>query len=170
MPHTARRDLAPHTARRRAALSAAFAGRPVVVPAGSLKVRANDTDYPFRPAGSFTWLTGETEADAVLVLAPRGDTHEATLYVREFAQAGDVEYFTSRTHGAVWVGNVPSVADTADVLGITTRPLAALARRPGARTATSRSPCCTASTRPSTPCWPRARAANSSRPSTSCAW
>jgi Xaa-Pro aminopeptidase len=62
MPHPARPDVAPFTARRRAALSALFAGRLVVVPAGTLKVRANDTDYPFRAASSFSWLTGETVA------------------------------------------------------------------------------------------------------------
>jgi Xaa-Pro aminopeptidase len=89
-------------------------------------VRANDTDYPFRAASSFTWLTGETVADAVLVMAPAGGGHDSTLYVREYAQAGEAGYFTSRTHGALWVGNVPSVADTADVLGITTKPLDAL--------------------------------------------
>jgi Xaa-Pro aminopeptidase len=89
-------------------------------------VRANDTDYPFRAASSFAWLTGETVADAVLVMAPAGGGHDSTLYVREYAQAGEAGYFTSRTHGALWVGNVPSVADTADILGITTKPLDAL--------------------------------------------
>jgi Xaa-Pro aminopeptidase len=50
----------------------------------------------------------------------------STLYVREYAQAGEAGYFTSRTHGALWVGNVPSVADTAAVLDIATKPLDAL--------------------------------------------
>jgi Xaa-Pro aminopeptidase len=127
MPHPASPEVAPYAARRRAALSAQFAGRLIVIPAGAMKVRANDTDYAFRAASSFTWLTGETAADAVLVMAPTGGAHESTLYVREYAQPGDVEYFTSRVHGAVWVGNVPSVADTASVLGIHVRPLAALA-------------------------------------------
>lgn len=127
MPHPARPDVAPHAAKRQAALADRFRGRVVVVPAGPLKVRANDTDYAFRAASAFTWLTGETAADAVLVLTPRAGGHDSTLYVREYAQAGDVAYFTSRVHGAVWVGNVPSVSDTAAVLGIATRPLAALA-------------------------------------------
>ena len=127
MPHPARPDVAPHAAKRRTALSERFRGRTVVVPAGSLKVRANDTDYAFRASSAFTWLTGETVADAVLVLTPHDGGHDSTLYVREYAQAGEVGYFTSRVHGAVWVGNVPSVADTAGVLGLPTRPLAALA-------------------------------------------
>ncbi len=132
MPHPARPDAAPTAARHRAALSARFAGRPVVVPAGADKARANDTDYPFRAASSFTWLTGETVADAVLVMLPRGSGagsggHDSALYVREYAQPGEVAYFTNRRHGAVWVGNVPSLADTAGVLGLPTRPLDQLA-------------------------------------------
>ncbi|MGH8861237.1 MAG: aminopeptidase P family protein, partial [Jatrophihabitantaceae bacterium] len=123
MPHPARPDLAPHAARRRAALSERFRGRLLVVPAGTPKVRANDTDYAFRAGGSFTWLTGETVAGAVLVMAPKGDAHEATLYIGVYAQPGEAGYFTSRTHGAVWVGNAPSVPDTVTALGIETRPL-----------------------------------------------
>ncbi|MCU1657046.1 MAG: peptidase [Pseudonocardiales bacterium] len=126
MPHPARADLAPFAAARRGSLSKLFPGQLVVVPAGNPKVRANDTEYAFRAAGAFTWLTGETAADAVLVMVPTGTGHDSTLYVREFAQPGEVGYFTSRTHGAVWVGNVPSVGDTEHVLRLATRPLAAL--------------------------------------------
>src|SRR5438876_1007157 len=127
MPHPARPDVAPYTARRRAALSAQFADRLVVVPAGAPKVRANDTNYPFRAASSFTWLTGETVADSVLVMTPGPDGHDSTLYTREYAQAGEPAYFTGRAHGALWVGNVPSLPDTESALGIRTKPLAALA-------------------------------------------
>ncbi|MEO6885274.1 MAG: aminopeptidase P family protein [Jatrophihabitantaceae bacterium] len=126
MPHPARPDGGPYAAKRRAALSSQFSGRLVVVPAGSLRTRANDTEYGFRAASSFTWLTGETAADAVLVMAPTGATHETTLYVREYAQPGEVAYFTNRMYGAVWVGNVPNLTDTADALALRTRPLAAL--------------------------------------------
>jgi Xaa-Pro aminopeptidase len=127
MPHPARPDGAAAAAGRRSALSQHFRDQLIVVPAGAQKVRANDTDYPFRAAGSFTWLTGETVQDAVLVMTPTPTGHKSTLYVREYAQAGEVAYFTSRQHGAVWVGNVPSLADTEAVLALATRPLAALA-------------------------------------------
>jgi Xaa-Pro aminopeptidase len=127
MPHPARPDVAPFAAQRRAALSQRFPDRAIVVPAGSVKVRANDTDYPFRAAGSFTWLTGETIADAVLVMTPTGGKHDAVLYIGVYAQPGEAKYFTSRTHGAVWVGNAPSVEVTETTLGITTRPLRDLA-------------------------------------------
>ena len=126
MPHPARTDGAAYAARRRDRLSAQLPGQVIIVPAGNLKVRANDTDYPFRAAGSFTWLTGETASDAVLVMTPHGSGHDSTLYVREYAQPGEVAYFTSRTHGAVWVGNVPSVEDTSEVLGLPVRALSEL--------------------------------------------
>jgi Xaa-Pro aminopeptidase len=127
MPHPATAEVAPHAARRRAALSELFRGKLIVVPAGVPKVRANDTDYPFRAASSLTWLTGETVAEAVLVMTPTASGHDSALYVREYAQAGEPGYFTGRVHGALWVGNVPSLADTEQVLGLRTRPLAALA-------------------------------------------
>jgi Xaa-Pro aminopeptidase len=126
MAHPDRADGAPWAIHRRAAVSALFPGRLIVVPAGTPRVRANDTEYRFRAASSFTWLTGETAADAVLVMTPTATGHDSALYVREFAQPGDVSYFTNRTHGAVWVGNVPSLTDTAEVLSVTTRPLTAL--------------------------------------------
>jgi Xaa-Pro aminopeptidase len=127
MPHPARPDAAPYTAGRRARVSANFAGQLIVVPAGPLTTRANDTEYPFRAASSFTWLTGETVEDAVLVLTPKASGHDATLYVRGYAGPGEVAYFTNRLHGALWVGNVPTPAETEAVLGLATRPLAELA-------------------------------------------
>jgi Xaa-Pro aminopeptidase len=133
MPHPANRAGAVSAgaatfARNRQAVSAAFRGSLIVVPAGQLKVRSNDTDYPFRAWSGFTWLTGETIPGAVLVLSPGGDGHQAALYVHEYAGPGEAGYFTNRVTGALWVGNVPSVAETATVLGIATRPAAELSR------------------------------------------
>jgi Xaa-Pro aminopeptidase len=137
MPHPASRSGTPSAgvatfARNRAALSAAFGGQLVVIPAGVLKVRSNDTDYSFRAWSGFTWLTGETIVGAVLVLSPTGtgadSGHTAALYVHEFDGPGQPGYFTNRLTGALWVGNVPSVADTATVLGIQTRPFSELGR------------------------------------------
>jgi Xaa-Pro aminopeptidase len=127
MPHPARPDAAPYAAHRRAQVSAKFPGELIVVAAGQLTPRANDTDFAFRANSSFTWLTGETVEGAVLVLAPTSaNSHEATLYIREYAAAGELGYFASRTHGSLWVGNVPSTADTAAILGLATRPLSEL--------------------------------------------
>jgi len=133
MPHPASpgqrlSDGAPTFARNRAAVSAQFQDRLVVVPAGVLKPRANDTDYAFRASSAFTWLTGETAEEAVLALIPRPGGHDAILYIREYAGPGETAYFTNRSHGALWVGNVPTVAETSAVLGLEVRPLAELAR------------------------------------------
>ncbi len=129
MPHPARPDGAPYAAHRRAQLSAALPGELIVVAAGQLRPRSNDTDYAFRASSAFTWLTGETVEGAVLTLAPTGPGggHEATLYLREYAAAGDLGYFASRTHGALWVGNVPSPSDTESILNLPTRNRADLA-------------------------------------------
>jgi Xaa-Pro aminopeptidase len=123
MPHPARPDGAPYSAHRRSQVSAQFPNEVIVVPAGQLQPRANDTDYAFRAHSAFTWLTGETVEGAVLVMTPTTGGHDAMLYVREYAAAGEVGYFASRTHGALWVGNVPSIDDTESTLRLHTRSL-----------------------------------------------
>jgi Xaa-Pro aminopeptidase len=127
-PHGGISAGAPTYARNRAAVSARFPETLVVVPAGLLKVRANDTDFAFRASSAFTWLTGETVEGAVLALTPaEGGSHRATLYIREYAGPGEAGYFTNRLYGALWVGNVPTVDETAAVLGLEVRPLSELA-------------------------------------------
>ena len=69
-------EAARYAATRRDAVSAAYPGDRLVIPAGGLKVRSNDTDYVFRPHTAFVHLTGlggDREPDAVLVLEPRDD-------------------------------------------------------------------------------------------------
>ena len=92
-------------AARRAALSATFPGERLVVPAGGLKVRSNDTDYVFRPHTAFAYLTGlgaDREPDAVLVLEPlpgEGAGHEAVLYVRPLADRDAAERLAAAQAG-----------------------------------------------------------------------
>jgi hypothetical protein len=43
--------------RRRQAISRQFPGDRLVIPAGGLKVRSNDTDYRYRPHSAFAHLT-----------------------------------------------------------------------------------------------------------------
>jgi Xaa-Pro aminopeptidase len=67
------RDLEPiaqaaETAARRAALSARFPGERLVIPAGNLKTRSNDTEYAFRASVEYAYLTGNQTEDGVLVL------------------------------------------------------------------------------------------------------
>jgi Xaa-Pro aminopeptidase len=116
-------DLAVYTAKRRALLSASFPGESLVVPSGVPKVRANDTDYPFRASSDYVWLTGDTEPDGVLVLSPSGD---AVLYVPSRVRRGSPEFFADRARGELWVGRRPSPVETGRELGVECRPLAEL--------------------------------------------
>ena len=64
---------AAFTPARRDALVAAVPATRLVLPAGVLKVRSNDTDYPFRPDTAFAYYSGlgtDEEPDSVLVVEP----------------------------------------------------------------------------------------------------
>jgi len=123
-PHAEPADVAPYAAKRRAKLSAAFAGRPIVVPAGGLKTRNNDVTHPFRASSDFVWLTGSGGPDAVLVMTPDGGSHAATLFVRESAARDESEeFYRDRVHGTLWTGPRPGLAELSATLGISTRSL-----------------------------------------------
>ncbi|MBP1324805.1 Xaa-Pro aminopeptidase [Leucobacter exalbidus] len=119
---------APFAAQRRAALGAQFPGVRLVIAAGSMKQRSNDTFYEYRAHSAFAHLTGwgsDSEPGAVLVLDPAGDAaHEATLYFRERAGRDSNEFFANPEIGEFWIGARPSLAQTAAALGIRTAPLA----------------------------------------------
>lgn len=117
------RAQAPYAAVRRAALSAAFPGTRVVVPAGSLKQRSNDTDYPFRAHSAFAHLTGwasDAEPDSVLVFEPTPSGHDVTLYFRERADRTTTEFYADATVGEFWIGPRPSLEGVAADLGLAT--------------------------------------------------
>ena len=120
-------SVAGHTPRRREAVSARFPGERLVLPAGSLKVRSNDSDYRFRPHSAFAHLTGlgtDREPDAVLVLDPVGATaegHEAVLYFRPRAGRDTEEFYASARYGELWVGARPSLEEVEAELGIACR-------------------------------------------------
>ena len=48
---------APYAVVRRKNLSAAFPNKRLIVPAGTFKVRTNDSDYRFRPHTAYSWLS-----------------------------------------------------------------------------------------------------------------
>ena len=122
---TPRSGAADHAAKRREAVSAAFSGERLVIPAGGLKVRSNDCDYVFRPHSAFAHLTGlgsDREPDAVLVLEPTGDRgHEAILYFRPLAGRDTDEFFGDARYGEFWVGARPTLVDIESELGVTAR-------------------------------------------------
>jgi len=119
-----RAPVAAYAAERRAAVSARFPGERLVIPAGGLKVRSNDTDYVFRPHSAFAHLTGlgsDREPDAVLVLEPTDAGHEAVLYFRPLADRDTDEFFGDSRYGEFWVGARPTIADVEAELGISAR-------------------------------------------------
>ena len=124
-PDTAppQRAQAPYAAARRRAVSDAFPGQRLVVPAGALKQRSNDTDYPFRAHSAFSHLTGwasEAEPDALLVFEPTADGHDVTLYFRERADRTTSEFYSDAAIGEFWIGPRPSLAGVSADLGVAT--------------------------------------------------
>jgi len=117
------REQAPFAAARRARISELYAGKRVIVPAGSAKVRSNDTDYPFRAHSAFAHLTGwgaDAVSGSVLVLEPTDAGHEATLYFREAAGRDSDEFYANSDIGEFWTGARPSLAHVAADLGLAT--------------------------------------------------
>jgi len=117
------RPQAAFAATRRAAVSAAFPRKRLVIPAGSLKQRSNDTDYPFRAHSAFAHLTGwaaDSEPDSMLVFEPTDDGHDVTLYFRERADRTTTEFYADATVGEFWIGPRPSLAGVAADLDIAT--------------------------------------------------
>ncbi|MDO5739108.1 MAG: aminopeptidase P family protein [Ornithinimicrobium sp.] len=125
-------EAARYAATRREAVSAAFPGERLVVPAGGLKIRSNDTDYVFRPHSAFAHLTGlgvDREPDSVLVLEPviaadgTPAGHEAVLYFLPLADRDSEEFFADSRVGEFWVGSRPTLSSAAAELGLATRHL-----------------------------------------------
>ncbi|WSK72477.1 aminopeptidase P family protein [Streptomyces sp. NBC_01276] len=120
---TERHDIEPlpqaaHTARRRAALSARFPGERLVIPAGNLLVRANDTHHPFRACSDYVYLTGDQTEDAVLVLEPGEDGgHRSTAYLLPRSDREDGEFWLSAC-GELWDGRRAGLTENERLLGL----------------------------------------------------
>ncbi|MER6119596.1 aminopeptidase P family protein [Streptomyces sp. NPDC001743] len=108
---------AAHTADRRAALSARFPGERLVIPAGRLKTRSNDTEYAFRASTEYAYLTGDQTQDGVLVLEPKDDGHEATVYLLPRSNRENGEFWLDG-QGELWVGRRHSLTEAEQLLGI----------------------------------------------------
>ena len=131
-----RAPVADFAAERRRRISERFPGERLVLPAGPLKVRSNDTDYRFRPHSAFAHLTGlgvDHEPDAVLVLEPvqegagdDGGHHEATLYFHPMAGRDSKEFYADAKNGEFWVGPRPTLEELGAAYGLRTRDLGGL--------------------------------------------
>ena len=110
-------------AARREALGRHFSETTIVVPTGNPKVRANDTDYRFRPATDFFYLTGCQEPDAVLIIAPSAAGPRSTLYVAPRRDFQTHDFYTDSRYGELWVGPRRGVTECAAYYGVETAPL-----------------------------------------------
>ncbi len=132
----ARAQVADYALKRRQAISKKFSGQRLVLPAGPLKVRSNDTDYRFRPHSAFAHQTGlgtDHEPDAVLVFEPvepgqgdAGSDHEVTLYFRPLQGRDSKDFYANPRYGEFWVGPRPSLAALEAQYGIVCKDLAEL--------------------------------------------
>ncbi|MFE3853264.1 aminopeptidase P family protein [Streptomyces griseorubiginosus] len=111
---------AAETAARRTALSARFPGERLVIPAGNLKTRSNDTEYPFRASVEYAYLTGgrpDESTDGVLVLEPVSGGHTATLYLLPRSDRENGEFWLSG-QGELWVGRRHSLTESEKLYGV----------------------------------------------------
>ncbi len=127
VPDAERRESADFTPARRDALVSRLPAARLVLPAGVLKVRSNDTDYPFRPDTAFAYYSGlgtDEEPDSVLVVEPSAEDPsraEATYFFRPRAGFDTSEFYADSRYGEMWVGRRPTVAEAAQRLGIEVR-------------------------------------------------
>ena len=112
----------PFTRLRRDKVSKQFLGKRLVIPAGTLKVRSNDSDYRFRAHTAFAWLTGidacDTVPDSVLVLEPNSSGHEALLFIHPRSPRNNNEFYTNRQYGEFWIGRRMTLEETQTRYGI----------------------------------------------------
>ncbi|MFE5632332.1 aminopeptidase P family protein [Streptomyces sp. NPDC056543] len=117
---------AAHTADRRTALSARFPGERLVIPAGNLKTRSNDTEYSFRASTEYAYLTGDQTQDGVLVLEPTKSGHKATVYLLPRSDRENGEFWLDG-QGELWVGRRHSLTEAEQLLGIPAKDVRELA-------------------------------------------
>ena len=101
---------------RRDRLSKAFPSLRLVLPAGSLKTRSNDTDYRFRAHSAFSYYSGigasDAVPDSVLVLEPKGDSHEALLFIHPRSPRDNEEFYRNARYGEFWIGRRMTLEET----------------------------------------------------------
>jgi Xaa-Pro aminopeptidase len=116
---------------RRQALSAAFPGIRLVIPAGGFKVRSNDTDYQFRPHSAFAYYSGvqgpDSTADAVLVMEPSLEGHLTYLYMNPRSTRDTDAFYRDHRYGELWVGRRFTLDEAKASYQIDTRNLTELA-------------------------------------------
>ena len=106
----------PFTKARRDKISKKYLGVRLIFPAGGLKVRSNDTDYPFRAHSDFAWLTGiiatDCVPDSVFIMEPNTSGHDDLLFTHPRSSRDNDEFYKDSKYGEFWVGKRMSLSDT----------------------------------------------------------
>jgi Xaa-Pro aminopeptidase len=116
-PDLARHPQAERLRDRRATIAQPFAATHLIVPAGGERVRANDTNFRFRPATDFAYLMGGGEPGAVLVFEPDSSGHRTVLFAQPHNR-GTAGFFTDRVRGELWVGPHRGVEESLQYYGV----------------------------------------------------
>ena len=115
-------EVIPFAKLRRERLSSKFPGMRLILPAGSLKTRSNDTDYRFRAHSAFLYYSGITAADAVpdsvLILEPKENRHEALLVIHPRSPRNNDEFYRNARYGEFWIGRRMTLEETETRYGI----------------------------------------------------
>jgi Xaa-Pro aminopeptidase len=122
----------PFTKARREKISKKYPGVRLIFPAGRLKVRSNDTDYPFRAHTDFAWLTGiiatDCVPDSVLVMEPNALGHDDLLFTHPSSSRNSDGFYKDTKYGEFWVGKRMSLSDTQSKYQIKVMPLESIAQ------------------------------------------
>jgi len=106
----------PFTKIRREKLSKQYPGTRLIFPSGSLKVRSNDSDYPFRAHSAYSWFTGIISTDCVpdslFVMEPNGSGHDALLFIHPRSPRDSDEFYKNARHGEFWIGRRMTLEET----------------------------------------------------------
>ncbi|MGI8577934.1 MAG: aminopeptidase P family protein [Nocardioidaceae bacterium] len=102
---------------RRDKLSQRFPGERLILPAGPLTPRANDTDYRFRVDTGHVYFSGNQTSDAVLVL----DDGDATLFFRPRHAKSDDAFWRDGRYGEAWAGRRRSLVEAEEMYGVRCR-------------------------------------------------
>ncbi|WP_350348179.1 aminopeptidase P family protein [Agromyces sp. G08B096] len=116
-------------ARHRADLGAELPGRTLVIASGRAKVRANDTEFDFRPDSDFVWLTSCLAEAAVLIMRPAAGAHDAVLYLPEPIGPGTPGFSADPLRGELWIGPAAGLAEWSAALDL---PVRSIDELPGA--------------------------------------
>jgi Xaa-Pro aminopeptidase len=107
---------------RREKLSQVFAGFRIILPAGNLRTRSNDTDYRFRAHSAFAYYSGilasDCVPDSVLIMEPNGAGHEALLFIHPRSPRNSDEFYRNAKYGEFWIGRRMTLEETETRYGI----------------------------------------------------